>query len=116
MQNDDTPAKAWLRALQRTSSIANRPARIFPIVIEELADTFTDNSALISDRDSLTFTTLSARANQYARWALGQGLRKGDVVCLGMRNCAEYLAIWTGITSIGGVAALLNTIAGTLHQ
>jgi fatty-acyl-CoA synthase len=38
-----------------------------------------------------------------------QGLRKGDTVCLMMPGRPEYLAIWIGITRIGGVVALLNT-------
>src|SRR6185295_8466739 len=49
------------------------------------------------------------RANQYARWALRQGLAKGETVCLLMPNRPEYLAIWTGIIHAGGAVALLNT-------
>ena len=60
-------------------------------------------------RESLTYRELAERANQYARWALGQGLAKGDVVALLMTNRPEYFAIWLGITSVGGVVALLNT-------
>ena len=47
--------------------------------------------------------------NQYARWALDAGIAKGEVVCLLMTNRPEYLAIWLGITSVGGVVSLLNT-------
>ncbi len=49
------------------------------------------------------------QSNQYARWALDQGLAKGDVVCLLMSNRPEYMAIWLGITSVGVVVSLLNT-------
>src|SRR5262249_36519592 len=49
------------------------------------------------------------RANRYARWALQQNVAKGDVICLLMPNCPEYLAIWLGIGRVGGVVALLNT-------
>ena len=31
--------------------------------------------------------------------------RRGDVVCLLMRNCPEYMAVWLGITQVGGVVA-----------
>ena len=68
-----------------------------------------DAPALLSDRESLTYRGLAQRANQYARWALGQGLAKGDVVCLLMTNRPEYLAIWLGLTSVGVVVSLLNT-------
>ena len=68
-----------------------------------------DAPALLSDRECLTYRELGERANQYARWALDQGLTKGEVVCLLMTNRPEYVAIWLGLTSVGVVVALLNT-------
>jgi fatty-acyl-CoA synthase len=102
-------AKAWLRALELTSPIASNRHRILPTVIEEIAARLGDAPALLSDRESLTYSDLAERANQYARWALGQGLAKGDVVCLLMANRPEYMAVWLGITSVGVVVSLLNT-------
>ena len=52
---------------------------------------------------------LAARANRFARWALDQGLAKGDTVCLMMPNRPEYMAIWLGLCSVGVTAALINT-------
>ena len=40
---------------------------------------------------------------------LRQGLKSGDTVCLLMANCAEYMAIWLGLSRIGVVVALINT-------
>ncbi len=102
-------SKAWLRALELTAPIPQNPKRILSTVIEEIAARSGDQPALLSDRGCLTYGELTARANQYARWALGQGLAKGDVVCLLMANQPEYFAIWLGITSVGGIVALLNT-------
>jgi fatty-acyl-CoA synthase len=102
-------AKSWLRALELTAPIPRNRNRIMSTVIEELAAISGDAQALLSDRENLTYRGLAERANQYARWALEQGLAKGDVVCLLMTNRPEYFAIWLGITSIGGVVALLNT-------
>ena len=104
-----SPAKAWLRALELTAPIASNPARIFPALIEELAGQFAGAPALLSDRECLTYGELAEQSNRYARWALDQGLAKGDAVCLLMPNRPEYLAIWLGITRVGGVVALLNT-------
>jgi fatty-acyl-CoA synthase len=104
-----SPARAWLSALELTAPIPRNPGRILPTVIEEMASRSGDQPALLSDRESLTYAELTTRANQYARWALDQGLSKGDVVGLLMTNRPEYFAIWLGITSIGGVAALFNT-------
>jgi fatty-acyl-CoA synthase len=102
-------AKAWLRALELTAPITNHPQRIFPTVIEELADKFNTAPALLSDSECLTYHALAERSNRYARWALDQGLVKGEAVCLLMPNRPEYMAIWLGITRVGGVVALLNT-------
>jgi fatty-acyl-CoA synthase len=106
---DASANKAWLRALEMTAKIDDHPQRTFPVVIEELGARFGAASALISARENFSHAELAARANRYARWAMAQGIVKGDVVALIMPNCADYLAIWLGITRIGGVVALINT-------
>jgi fatty-acyl-CoA synthase len=83
--------------------------RVLPVIIDELAETFGDAPALLSTRESFSFRALADRSNRYARWALARGLAKGDVVCLLMPNRPEYMAIWLGITRVGGVVALINT-------
>jgi fatty-acyl-CoA synthase len=104
-----SPAKAWLRALASTAPITLHPTRVFPVVVEELAERFGATPALLSEGEYMTFRGLSERSNRYARWALRHGLVKGEVVCLFMPNRPEYLATWIGITLVGGVVALLNT-------
>ena len=104
-----SPSRAWLRALELTSPISRNPDRILPVVIAEMAALRGDARAIISDQEILTYEALIRRANQYARWALDQGLGKGDVVCLLMANRPEYFAAWLGITSAGVVVSLLNT-------
>jgi fatty-acyl-CoA synthase len=98
-----------MRTLRLTVPIAKNPRRIFPLVIAELAEKYGDAPALVSDREQLSYRELSAQANRYARWAFDQGVRKGDTVCLLMSGRPEFLAVWIGITRIGGVTALLNT-------
>jgi fatty-acyl-CoA synthase len=109
ISTNGSAAKAWLRALELTAPIPRNRDRIMPTVIEELATRSSDLPALLSDRECLTYRELAERSSQYARWALEQGLAKGEVVCLLMTNRPEYFAIWLGITSVGGVVALLNT-------
>ncbi len=92
-----------------TAKIDAAPERIFPLVIEELGARFGNAPALTSPGENFSHAGLAARANQYARWALGQDIAKGDAVCLLMPNRAEYLAIWLGLTRIGAVVALINT-------
>jgi fatty-acyl-CoA synthase len=109
INTNGSAAKAWLRALELTAPIPRNRDRVMSTVIEELAARSSDVPALLSDRECLTYQELAERSNQYARWALEQGLAKGEVVCLLMTNRPEYFAVWLGITSIGGVVALLNT-------
>ncbi len=102
-------AKAWLRALELTAPLATHPHRILPVVIEELAGTLGDAPALLSEHECLTYRALAEQSNRYARWALDQGIAAGDVVCLLMQNRPEYMAIWLGVTRVGGVVSLINT-------
>ncbi len=106
---DKSAAQVWLHALELTAPIARNRNRILINVIEEAAALYGDRPALLSDRESFSYLALVGRANQYARWAVGQGIKKGDVVALLMMNRPEYFAIWLGISSVGAVVALLNT-------
>jgi fatty-acyl-CoA synthase len=98
----------WVRALEATAPIAGNPQRILPRVIAEMAKERGDAPALLSAQESFSYGALTERANRYGRWALAQGLAKGEAVGLIMPNRPEYMAIWLGITSVGGVVSLLN--------
>jgi fatty-acyl-CoA synthase len=102
-------AQSWRRALELTAPIAQQPNVTFPVVIDRLAGQFGDAPALLSGRQTLSYAALAQRAGQYAAWAAEQRLGSGEVVCLMMPNCPEYLAIWLGIVHAGGVVALINT-------
>ena len=102
-------AKDWLRALEMTGRIAAHPARTLAHVIDDFAQTHGDAPALLSHDARFDYRTLAGRAARYARWAVEQNVAKGDVVALLMPNCPEYMAVWLGISRVGGVVALLNT-------
>jgi fatty-acyl-CoA synthase len=102
-------SRDWLRALEATAPIAGNALRILPRAIEEIAQSAGASEALISARGTLSYRALVARVNRYARWALEQKLGVGETVCLMLPNRPEYFAIWLGITSVGGVVALINT-------
>src|SRR5262249_50953465 len=82
----ETPAagepssRAWLRALELTGSIERSPTRTLPIAIAEWAGKTPDAPALLSDRERFTYSELVARSRRYARWALAQGVGKGEAV------------------------------------
>jgi fatty-acyl-CoA synthase len=97
------------RVLRLTTPIARNPKRIFPLLVDDLAARHGDRPALTSKRESLTYRELAERSRRYARWALADGIGKGDVVALLMTNRPEFMAIWLGIIRAGGTVALLNT-------
>ncbi|BAU93710.1 fatty acid metabolism AMP-binding protein [Methylorubrum populi] len=99
----------WLGALARTARIDAQPERIFPLVLDAIADERGSAPALIGRDETLSHSELAERRNRYARWALARGLAKGDTVALLMRNCPDYLAVWLGLTRVGVCVALLNT-------
>jgi fatty-acyl-CoA synthase len=105
----DFSVAAWTRALAMTARISRAPAETFPARLDDLADTFGDATALISTDTSLTYRAAAGVASRYARWALREGLGRGDVVCLLMHNCVDYPPIWAGISRTGAVVALVNT-------
>ena len=102
---------AWLRALTKTATIGEHGITL-PTLIGRLAGQFNASPALISPEASLTYGQLGFRCNQYSRWALERDLRSGDAVALLMPNCAEYLAVWLGLTRVGVVVALINSQLG----
>lgn len=106
---DLTCLRGAVRTLRMTTPIAGNPSRVFPMVVDELAARYGDAPALLSDRERFSYRELAARSNRYARWALAQGIAKGDTVCLMMPNRPEFLALWLGVIRIGGAVALINT-------
>lgn len=99
---------AWTRALQLTATIEPHPYRLLSDLVATMADERGDAPALIDEQGALSYRSLTERINRYSRWALAQRIEAGDVVALLMHNQADYLAIWLGITAVGGVVALLN--------
>ena len=96
-------------ALRVVTPMARNRTRTFCDAAEDLARKHGDKPALLSEHEVLSFAGYDGRANRYARWAMANGVAKGDVVCLLMPNRPEYAAIWLGIARAGGVVALLNT-------
>ncbi|PPD45842.1 MAG: long-chain-acyl-CoA synthetase [Methylocystis sp.] len=100
--------KDWLRALQLTATIEQRPERILATAFDEVAQSRADAPALLFHNGGFSFRELRDRSVRYARWGLAQGLRKGDAVALMMETRPDYVAIWLGLNRIGVVVALVN--------
>ncbi len=77
--------------------------------IEARVDTFPDAPAIVWQGESMSYQSLDQEANRFADWALGQGMKHGDVVALMMGNCPDYIAAWYGLAKLGVQTALINT-------
>jgi len=104
----DSVNRAWLRALKMAGRLERSPERTLPEVVEEQALARGSAAALLSDEEQLSYGDLAALSRRWARFALDQGLRKGDVVALVAHNHPGYLAAWLGLTRVGVVVALVN--------
>jgi fatty-acyl-CoA synthase len=103
------PARSWLRALERTAEATRDPHRVLPRAVTEWAHTYGDAPALLSDGECLSFRDLEKRMNQYSRWALAEGIQKGESVALMMGNRPEYFVIWLGLIQVGAIVALFSS-------
>ncbi|MBV9548589.1 MAG: long-chain-acyl-CoA synthetase [Alphaproteobacteria bacterium] len=56
-----------------------------------------------------SYQALNARANQYAHWAMAQGIGRGSAVALLMENRPDFIAAWLGMFKAGASVALINT-------
>jgi fatty-acyl-CoA synthase len=99
---------AWLRALTKTAKIGEQGITL-PELMGRLGGEFGANAAIASPEGSMSYGELRARCNQYSRWAISSGLGSGDAVALLMPNCADYVAVWLGLTRIGVIVALINS-------
>jgi fatty-acyl-CoA synthase len=109
MAHGGGPNASWVRALEMTGRVARSPLRTLSAVIDDHARYAGDASALICDGRHVSYRELAAAADRYARWALGEGMSKGDTVALLMLNQPEFMAIWLGVTKVGCTIALINT-------
>jgi fatty-acyl-CoA synthase len=92
-----------------TAPIERQPLHTLPVLIGQLAERFAAVPALVDPDSSLTYGQVAADCNRYARWAVAEGLRRGDTVALLMPNCVHYMPLWLGLTRAGVCVALLNT-------
>ncbi len=100
---------AWIRALDATKVLHDAPFATLPAMLPDVAMAHADRPALVGQGGELSYRDLVAKANQYARWAIANGLGKGDVVSLLMPNCPDYAVMWLGLTRAGCAVALINT-------
>ncbi len=99
----------FLRTLKAYGKIGKDSDETVGDDIERTVDKFPDRPAIRFEGKTTTYAEFDAQANRYARWALAQGLKRGDVVVLFMHNRPDFLACWMGLSKVGIATALINT-------
>jgi fatty-acyl-CoA synthase len=98
-----------LRTLAMLASVKPDSTRTIVDIVEKQARATPDSPAVYCLDEVMSYRALDARANVYARWALGQGLKRGDCVALLMENKPDFLCCWLGLFKAGLCVALINT-------
>lgn len=97
-----------LRMLRSVKSVDAEGHHLIADEIEMRVDKYGKNIAFIEDDKQLTYEDFEIYANRVAHWAQSEGCVPGDTVAVFVRNRAEYVALWFGLSKVGVIPALLN--------
>ncbi|MDD3023634.1 MAG: AMP-binding protein, partial [Syntrophomonadaceae bacterium] len=78
--------------------------------LEERARQIADKTAIIFQDHTISYDMLNKLSNRYAHYFMEQGFKKGDVVALLMENRPEFLIAAIGLSKIGVIVSLINTV------
>ena len=86
-------------------------ALTLPGFLDEVADRFAANEALVFGDARWTYAELRDQSHRVAHGLIAQGIRRGDRVGIHMRNRPEAVAALFGATAAGAVAVPLSTVS-----
>jgi long-chain acyl-CoA synthetase len=100
------------RAIVRTTEPTGIPPQFSPIpeFIARHAEYYPEKTAVIFDRQQLTWGSLNQRANRIANHLLNIGFSRGDKAAILSPNCLEYPEMILGILKAGGTVVPLSTL------
>lgn len=109
------PAPIWTE-LQAVSRVARELPKMLPSshwrparLVERNAKKIPGKPALLFLDEKYTWGQVNERANQYAHFFQGRGIRKGDVIALMMDNRPDFIFSQMGASKIGAVTAMINS-------
>ena len=109
IRREYTYLTAIVRTLWRLRLITPGSRRTIVDVVEDFARHTPQAPAIYYLSEVMSYAQLDARANRYANWAMGQGIKQGDCVALLMENRPDFLCVWLGLFKAGASVALINT-------
>ena len=97
-----------LRMLRAVKDVDAESDRLIADELEKRIDAFGPNLAFIEGDLELTYDDMEIYANKVAAWVQAEGCKAGDTVAVFVRNRAQYVPLWLGLTKVGVIPALLN--------
>ena len=108
IKREFTFVSGLLRMLRAVKDVDAESDRLIADELEKRIDAFGPNLAFIEGDLELTYDDMEVYANKVAAWVQAQGCGAGDTVAVFVRNRAQYVPLWLGLTKVGVIPALLN--------
>ena len=87
----------------------DRQPRTIPEALDQAADRFGDDEALVDGTTRLSFRDLAERVDHVARALVASGIERGDRVALWAPNSAAWVITSFAVYAVGAVLVPLNT-------
>ena len=94
-----------LRMLRAVKDVDAESDRLIADELEKRIDAFGPNLAFIEGDLELTYDDMEIYANKVAAWVQAEGCKAGDTVAVFVRNRAQYVPLWLGLTKVGVIPA-----------
>ena len=101
--------RTGLRLTRRVKDVKPDSTFTTADLLEQWVAKTPDAPAIYFEDRVLSWKEMDQGACRVARWAMGQGIGKGDAVAILMENRPEFIMAWFGLHKIGAIGALINT-------
>ncbi len=104
----------WLEQLDREGipRTLKYPSMTLGRLVDQAAERFGDNTALIYNNDRWTYRQLLAQVNRTAGGLARLGVTKGDRVVMTLPNCPEFVLVFFAIQKLGAIAVNAGPLTG----
>jgi long-chain acyl-CoA synthetase len=104
-------SKPWLKHYPSgVPENPNIPEVSVPELIDQLADKYTNNTAVIFYGKKITYGRLKELIHRFATGLADQGVKKGDTVALYLLNCPQYVIAYFAALKLGAKVTPISPV------
>lgn len=104
-------SKPWLKYYPAgVPENPNIPEMSVPELIDQLADKYAKNTALIFYGKNITYGRLKELIHRFATGLADQGVKKGDTVALYLLNCPQYVIAYFAALKLGAKVTPISPV------